>query len=113
MKRYLAQGLAFGVRTMPVVTLLALVADSDAAQRAPDRPDSGAPGSGAGDEEMIHPYRLAALVLLVSLLTACSGQGGQQAMCPPASQDTLRPMRTGYYPGYGCGFIPPAQTNFS
>jgi hypothetical protein len=33
--------------------------------------------------------------------------------CEQGAVPSLRPMAWGYYPGYGCGPIPPAETHFS
>jgi hypothetical protein len=33
--------------------------------------------------------------------------------CPQPQIPSIRPMRWGYYPGYGCGPIPPAEIHFS
>lgn len=33
--------------------------------------------------------------------------------CPQPDTPSIRPMRWGFYPGYGCGPVPPAQTIFS
>lgn len=33
--------------------------------------------------------------------------------CPQPDTPSIRPMRWGFYPGYGCGPVPPAQTVFS
>jgi hypothetical protein len=30
--------------------------------------------------------------------------------CPQPNTPSIRPMRWGYYPGYGCGPVPPART---
>lgn len=46
---------------------------------------------------------------LATLLTACAPDP-RNTGCAPASPSTLR---WGYYPGYGCGPVPPAQTVFS
>jgi hypothetical protein len=48
-------------------------------------------------------------VLLATLLTACAPDP-RDAACK--SQSTSA-MRWGYYPGYGCGPVPRAQTFFS
>lgn len=49
------------------------------------------------------------LLLFVFLLSACAADDGQNARCAseaPAT-GTIRAMPWGYYPGYGCGPIPP------
>ena len=33
--------------------------------------------------------------------------------CPQPDTPSIHPMRWGFYPGYGCGPVPPAQTIFS
>ena len=53
--------------------------------------------------------RLAALLSLLFCLTACSADSAENERCEreaPAGP-TLRAMPWGYYPGYGCGPIPP------
>jgi hypothetical protein len=47
----------------------------------------------------------------VFLLTACAWNDPRNLECARMA----RPggLRWGYYPGYGCGPVPPAQTHFS
>jgi hypothetical protein len=47
--------------------------------------------------------------MLSLLLTAC-GPDPRNVICAPQAPGS---MRWGYYPGYGCGPVPPAQTIFS
>lgn len=62
--------------------------------------------------------RAAVLVMTCGfLLTGCAADQAQNAACaqqalaaPPSVRGDLP---WGYYPGYGCGPIPPAQTKFS
>ncbi|HKT17013.1 MAG TPA: hypothetical protein VJR47_03155 [Stellaceae bacterium] len=55
------------------------------------------------------------IILFLSLLfclAACADDSGRNAQCArerPAGST----MRWGYFPGYGCGPVPRAQTNFS
>jgi hypothetical protein len=75
---------------------------------------------------------LRTVILAGSLATAASGMSpafAQQTLqtdtarqapamsdshaCTQPNTPTLRPMRWGYYPGYGCGPVPPAETVFS
>jgi hypothetical protein len=44
------------------------------------------------------------------LLVGCADSSAQNAACQQQAQGNLR---WGYYPGYGCGPVPPAQTKFS
>jgi hypothetical protein len=56
---------------------------------------------------------ISALFLMLALgLTACGGgpSDPQNLACARQSPDGTR---WGYYPGYGCGPVPRAQTNFS
>lgn len=46
---------------------------------------------------------------LAVLLASCAGSDPRSAACAGQSQAG---MRWGYYPGYGCGPVPPAQTKF-
>ena len=36
--------------------------------------------------------------------------GNDAHICPQPNAPGIRPMRWGYYPGYGCGPVPRAQT---
>lgn len=45
--------------------------------------------------------------MLALLLTACSGADPRSLACARQSHDG---QRWGYYPGYGCGPVPRAQT---
>lgn len=47
----------------------------------------------------------------VLLLTACAGSDPRNLACERMAQ--AGGLRWGYYPGYGCGPVPPAQTHFS
>jgi hypothetical protein len=47
----------------------------------------------------------------VFLLTACAASDPRNADCAALAQPGG--LRWGYYPGYGCGPVPPAQTHFS
>jgi hypothetical protein len=47
----------------------------------------------------------------VFLLTACAGSDQRNLTCAHMAQPGG--LRWGYYPGYGCGPVPPAQTHFS
>ena len=54
-----------------------------------------------------------ALFLIIALgLVACGGgpSDPQNLACARQTQDGIH---WGYYPGYGCGPVPRAQTNFS
>jgi hypothetical protein len=59
-----------------------------------------------------HAILVSALALL---LASCSGAHPSNADCAAQAHGTLPhgPLRWGYYPGYGCGPVPPAQTTFS
>jgi hypothetical protein len=55
---------------------------------------------------------------LLFLLAGCGADSAQNAACAQqphsATPSTVRgPLPWGYYPGYGCGPVPPAQTHFS
>lgn len=55
--------------------------------------------------------RAAILVATLGLLLiGCAATGAENADCARLAQGNLR---WGYYPGYGCGPVPPAQTKFS
>jgi len=55
--------------------------------------------------------RAAILALACALfLAGCADTGAQNAACAQQARGNLR---WGYYPGYGCGPVPPAQTKFS
>ncbi len=55
--------------------------------------------------------RAAILVLTCTLfLAGCANTSAENAACAQQAQGGLR---WGYYPGYGCGPVPPAQTKFS
>ena len=43
-------------------------------------------------------------------LAGCADISAQNAECQKQANGDLR---WGYYPGYGCGPVPPAQTKFS
>lgn len=43
-------------------------------------------------------------------LAGCADTSAQNAAC---AQQASGNLRWGYYPGYGCGPVPPAQTKFS
>jgi hypothetical protein len=45
------------------------------------------------------------------LLTACAGNDPRNLVCARMAQPGG--LRWGYYPGYGCGPVPPAEINFS
>jgi hypothetical protein len=45
------------------------------------------------------------------LLTACAANDPRNAPCAQMTQRDG--MRWGYYPGYGCGPVPRARTDFS
>ena len=47
----------------------------------------------------------------VFLLTACAGDDARNLACAHMAQPGG--LRWGYYPGYGCGPVPPAETHFS
>lgn len=54
-----------------------------------------------------------ALILATScalFLAACADTTAQDRAC---AQQGHGDLRWGYYPGYGCGPVPPAQTKFS
>jgi hypothetical protein len=54
--------------------------------------------------------QLLAMSALALLLASCGGTADpRNAACASQSQAG---MRWGYYPGYGCGPVPPAQTKF-
>jgi len=56
-------------------------------------------------------FRAAILVATLALLLAgCAGSSAQNAACARLARGNLR---WGYYPGYGCGPVPPAQIHFS
>jgi hypothetical protein len=46
----------------------------------------------------------------VLFLAGCADTRTQNAACAQQAHGNLR---WGYYPGYGCGPVPPAQTKFS
>ena len=48
--------------------------------------------------------------LLATLLAACTPVSPDTACSPASAAPSLKPMRWGYYPGYGCGPVPPAIT---
>jgi ABC-type uncharacterized transport system auxiliary subunit len=55
--------------------------------------------------------RAAILALTCALcLAGCADTSAQNDACAQQVHDNLR---WGYYPGYGCGPVPPAQTKFS
>ena len=45
------------------------------------------------------------------LLTGCAANDPRNLACERMAQ--AGGLRWGYYPGYGCGPVPPAQTRFS
>jgi len=47
------------------------------------------------------------------LLAACAANDPPKQSCPQPATHSLRVMKWGYYPGYGCGPVPPAETHFS
>jgi hypothetical protein len=49
-------------------------------------------------------------VSCVLLLAGCADTAAQNMACAQQAQGNLP---WGYYPGYGCGPVPPAQTKFS
>ncbi|HEY1505652.1 MAG TPA: hypothetical protein VGF92_15195 [Stellaceae bacterium] len=49
-------------------------------------------------------------MICVVLLAGCADSSAQNAVCAQQAQENLH---WGYYPGYGCGPVPPAQTKFS
>lgn len=49
------------------------------------------------------------LSALTLLLAACAGTDPRNAACASEAHGSLR---WGYYPGYGCGPVPPAQTKY-
>jgi hypothetical protein len=51
------------------------------------------------------------LALLGLSLGACSASNPQNEACQAMAHDGSLPW--GYYPGYGCGPVPPARTHFS
>jgi hypothetical protein len=60
--------------------------------------------------------RLTALLFLTIglALAACGGGGGPtDAQNHDCASQATGGMRWAYYPGYGCGPVPRAQTNFS
>ena len=57
---------------------------------------------------MIRAAILATLCILG--LAGCADTRAQDAACAQQAQGNLH---WGYYPGYGCGPVPPAQTKFS
>lgn len=64
---------------------------------------------------MVHIRNLLPIVLvcaIASLLGACDGGIENQQNIDCMNQATGN-LRWGYYPGYGCGPVPPAQTKFS
>lgn len=50
--------------------------------------------------------------LLATILTACAPDPRDAACAPISSPATPTTMHWGYYPGYGCGPVPPAVTVF-
>jgi hypothetical protein len=54
---------------------------------------------------------------VIFLLAGCASDSAQNTNCAQHAQRgpaTARgPLPWGYYPGYGCGPVPPAQTHFS
>ncbi|HEV8014134.1 MAG TPA: hypothetical protein VGP48_01310 [Stellaceae bacterium] len=51
------------------------------------------------------------LATLATLLSACASTDPRNSDCVRQGQGSS--MRWGYYPGYGCGPVPRALTNFS
>jgi hypothetical protein len=49
------------------------------------------------------------LLALAALLTACAPDSARNADCAREAQGNTR---WGYYPGYGCGPVPPALTKY-
>jgi hypothetical protein len=56
-------------------------------------------------------FALGFIVLWGFALTACSTNNPQNAACRAEAHGGS--LLWGYYPGYGCGPVPPAQTHFS
>ena len=54
---------------------------------------------------------ITALGAAVFLLTACAANDPRNLACERMAQ--AGGLRWGYFPGYGCGPVPPAQTRFS
>jgi hypothetical protein len=54
---------------------------------------------------------IAVLGAAVFLLTACAANDPRNLACQHMAQPGG--LRWGYYPGYGCGPVPPAETHFS
>jgi hypothetical protein len=65
------------------------------------------------------------LLALAGMMTGCAGSAPQTLQlastnpvsvtsksCQPPAAEGIRLTRWGYYPGYGCGPVPPAQTIF-
>jgi hypothetical protein len=50
------------------------------------------------------------IATLATVLTACAGTDPRNADCVRQAQGSG--LRWGYYPGYGCGAVPPAITKF-
>lgn len=64
-----------------------------------------------GHAENASMFRTAILfATLALLLIGCAGNAAQDNDCARLARGDLR---WGYYPGYGCGPVPPAQTKFS
>lgn len=62
--------------------------------------------------------RTAILMAICScLLAGCASTRAQNEACERQAHDTVSTPRGnlpwGYYPGYGCAPVPPAQTHFS
>jgi len=56
-------------------------------------------------------FRAAIVVATLTLLIAgCPGSTARNGACARQARGNLP---WGYYPGYGCGPVPPAQTKFS
>jgi hypothetical protein len=54
-----------------------------------------------------------ALCLMIAVGLAACGGGAYDPQNLTCAQQSQNGMRWGYYPGYGCGPVPRAQTNFS
>lgn len=63
-------------------------------------------------------FRIAILVTMCALaLAGCASTRAQNEACQQQAHSTLATPRGnlpwGYYPGYGCAPVPPAETHFS
>jgi hypothetical protein len=56
------------------------------------------------------PRLLVLVATLLVILAGCAANDPRNLACARQAQGN---QRWGYYPGYGCGPVPPAQTKFA